>query len=675
MSNTSAQPMLFVSYSRVQFYFAESVTLSLQTAGLDVWFDVQRLTPGSDWQAGIAEGLARCTSLLLIASRASLASPYVRLEWETALAAGKPVCIVLFEAVDLPPELSTAQAIIDMRRGYDEGIRRLLVCLNSSDCQRDRVPRPNLLRFPFVLPREIVLIAGALLLYTVLLLAWGLLTAASVWEKFASWTLALVLLIPCGVLLWLLLRFLYRRAGYNMLRAALIGAICWPVILILPLAFLSFQVIGSIELMVTGMFFGLGLFLPAPLVLRVLNARPPGLVRWLPTGSSVGDLRGRRRTASVTGALAKHAPSAVSSVLYRLHYQSVDEPLAAKVREAMSRFSHTEAPDAHAHLLLITRNTAPEWVSALTVELPSLTPIIADNIILSQYGSIARFQVVDFRRRDHGVLVSLARYYASTRQESRGRDFSLKVTPISFSRDVSPSVGSRLEDLQQTAPGLFTERTFNTAALLLVVVLAAYTLARDFSTPPLPALALPPPAPTASVSEIIITQGSVGANAASSVFGSTSITVNNLRVTLAGRWLEADITRSLPEPYAGLLTSHPGHPVLCAGQHSSGIGASGEQIYLLVQLFTGTNAGDYAGDLAGSSKLEALPTGDSQVLAQAVRVSASEQYGDQIGSVWLIVVENSTQQYLFHAFVTGPQMMLSAVPPALSALIASLVLV
>ena len=42
---------IFISYSRRQLYFAESVVLHLQRAGPDVWFNLQKLTPGVDWSA------------------------------------------------------------------------------------------------------------------------------------------------------------------------------------------------------------------------------------------------------------------------------------------------------------------------------------------------------------------------------------------------------------------------------------------------------------------------------------------------------------------------------------------------------------------------------------------------------------------------------------------------
>src|SRR5438105_12122930 len=106
---------VFISYSRKQFYFVESLVYYLEEYGVRPWLDVQRLEPGTSWQHALEEGLDSCSGLVLIASRAALSSDYVRTEWQRALAANKPIYVALFEAVRLPPELQNA-SIIDCRK-------------------------------------------------------------------------------------------------------------------------------------------------------------------------------------------------------------------------------------------------------------------------------------------------------------------------------------------------------------------------------------------------------------------------------------------------------------------------------------------------------------------------------------------------------------------------------
>ncbi len=117
----------FISYSRREYYFTESLVLNLQNAGVDVWFDIQQLEPGIDWQQDIQRGLAECQSLTLVASKASLASPYVRQEWEAALKASKPIVIVLFESVRLPRILRDKAQVVDFRTSFQKGLAALTV--------------------------------------------------------------------------------------------------------------------------------------------------------------------------------------------------------------------------------------------------------------------------------------------------------------------------------------------------------------------------------------------------------------------------------------------------------------------------------------------------------------------------------------------------------------------
>jgi hypothetical protein len=88
---------IFLSYSRRQLYFAESIVLNLQRAGLEIWFDLQKLTPGVEWASALKDGYSNCDRLILVASQFAIQSPYVRIEWETALANRREVIVVLTE--------------------------------------------------------------------------------------------------------------------------------------------------------------------------------------------------------------------------------------------------------------------------------------------------------------------------------------------------------------------------------------------------------------------------------------------------------------------------------------------------------------------------------------------------------------------------------------------------
>ena len=128
--------LTFISYSRHQYYFAESLTLHLQKRNLPVWFDLQQIEPGANWQADIEDGLDHCRSVTLVASKTALRSPYVAREWQAALDAGKSVYVVRYESVRLPKVLRQRGTIIDFRHDFQQGVDRLAGCLADERDQR-----------------------------------------------------------------------------------------------------------------------------------------------------------------------------------------------------------------------------------------------------------------------------------------------------------------------------------------------------------------------------------------------------------------------------------------------------------------------------------------------------------------------------------------------------------
>ncbi|MEU4578693.1 toll/interleukin-1 receptor domain-containing protein [Nonomuraea sp. NPDC023979] len=156
---------VFLSYSRRQFYFAESLMLRLERNAISVWFDTRRIQAGVDWRKSMDQGLSTCTSLVVVASRDALASQDVNYEWRTALACGKRIYVVLFEAVELPPELSReAVAIIDMRTRFEPKAMTLVNLLVQPRHYRDKAATGNALRLPLRQPPSTSLVTIALTL-------------------------------------------------------------------------------------------------------------------------------------------------------------------------------------------------------------------------------------------------------------------------------------------------------------------------------------------------------------------------------------------------------------------------------------------------------------------------------------------------------------------------------
>jgi hypothetical protein len=237
--------LLFISYSRNELYFAESLTLALQKKGLKVWFDLQQLEPGCDWQKEIRLGLETCQGLILIVSEASLNSPYVYLEWKTALEQGKQIYLAIFEPVNLAPRkmksneeeilvdfaplIEKASAIVDMRSRFDAKTELLYQAIIGSKQPCEAIAEPNQWRITTKMPLATAFVLASMLLLT--------LSSAAI--SFLYFQVSLPILL-FGILLtawlgWQSLAFA-RRESYQGTRVALAAA---PFIMLLFFPMLS----------------------------------------------------------------------------------------------------------------------------------------------------------------------------------------------------------------------------------------------------------------------------------------------------------------------------------------------------------------------------------------------------------------------------------------------------
>ena len=425
------QKQLFVSYSRQQFYFAESLALGLQRCSVPIWFDVQRLVPGSDWQQSLLEGLDTCAGLVLVASRAALASPYVRREWQAALQTGKPIYVVLSEAVRLPPELTNA-AIIDFRSNFDHALALLIQSIQTGTLHRDRLPPANPLRLPTRLPWSLGLVLSAL---------WGNVLAFAVFiiltmRLFPSMTIlgpqggelvlgfSLACLGAMAYFCYYALVFTYRKGfiSYQEIRMMLLAG---------PLMLASFYIgifsetldraahhamdwvglslsvapdadrLGTLFLLIMLFSFVLGgiAFFVIP--------RSSAIVRWLPTGMAPEKLRTQERSLQYIGLRWKERVSKKTKT-YQLHYDPSDERIASEVRQAFwgeGRLQERTSGQADIHLVIVTNKTPQAWVNELGQTLSNIVYIVASSIrIPKDEMSLRRFQWVDYRLRSKRQL-------------------------------------------------------------------------------------------------------------------------------------------------------------------------------------------------------------------------------------------------------------------------------
>lgn len=102
---------LFISYSRTDTPFAQSLAQSLTDSGADVFLDVQDIPAGEKWSRIIQKALDESDLMVLIVSPASIESDNVEDEWQYFLDNQKPVIPLLWLPAKLPFQLNRLQYV------------------------------------------------------------------------------------------------------------------------------------------------------------------------------------------------------------------------------------------------------------------------------------------------------------------------------------------------------------------------------------------------------------------------------------------------------------------------------------------------------------------------------------------------------------------------------------
>lgn len=119
----SRKPLVFFSHTHSDKARVRPFADAIQSHGLEVWMDEERIAPGDSLLETVSRGLRSAECLAFFMSRASVESLWVRQELSIVMAArlsahGKgPIVIpILLEDVDLPPVLRDVK-YIDLRTG------------------------------------------------------------------------------------------------------------------------------------------------------------------------------------------------------------------------------------------------------------------------------------------------------------------------------------------------------------------------------------------------------------------------------------------------------------------------------------------------------------------------------------------------------------------------------
>src|SRR5258705_3568185 len=95
MSQAGTPEFVFVSYSRADLEFVERLIADLHAHGLSIWIDKEGLRIGTpDWEQALRDAIRASQAVLLVASRNSRQSRYVKDELSIAEMYQLPVYLV-----------------------------------------------------------------------------------------------------------------------------------------------------------------------------------------------------------------------------------------------------------------------------------------------------------------------------------------------------------------------------------------------------------------------------------------------------------------------------------------------------------------------------------------------------------------------------------------------------
>jgi hypothetical protein len=128
-----AKNTVFISYSREDTDFMRQLKSRLEESGIKVWVD-ENIKGGATWDNIIEEALATSDSIIVVLSKASVASKMVMNEVSYGIEENKSVIPVMVEECKIPFRLRRIQ-YIDFTPGFESGIGGVLDALDRSGPQ------------------------------------------------------------------------------------------------------------------------------------------------------------------------------------------------------------------------------------------------------------------------------------------------------------------------------------------------------------------------------------------------------------------------------------------------------------------------------------------------------------------------------------------------------------
>jgi TIR domain len=408
--DAASAPPVLISYSRKDYYFAESLAFHLLRRGVAAWMDVKDLIPGGDWERGLQSAVDAAATVVLVVSPNSMASDRVRDEWQRALGRGCRIVLVRFRGAKLPAELQQCESV-DFRRSFRRALRRLMTYFpnTQSAVPAARAAHPGGLAWTPPLPPWIAFIALTLVVPLITYFA-AVISARNdePGDRYLLWMMAPVAVV--GLSWFFAVTFLRRRMGMTRLAlclATLAIVIALPIVKYFVGDESSLDAYGAAIAQSVAQYWRQGALLCAvPLVglISLLFIRPEDLLRWTPTGKAWTAYR-IGHVANAAFGRAEVAFQLEQLKIFALAHDPVDAPLAEYLRVQLRAVGASEAAAGVADatpVLLLTSCTQLAWIDAQAQPLRrGGVTIVGTGIALpSNLDWLWRRQWIDFRGWD-----------------------------------------------------------------------------------------------------------------------------------------------------------------------------------------------------------------------------------------------------------------------------------
>jgi hypothetical protein len=345
---------VFISYSRREAPFVDSLLDNLEDSNINTWADYQSLIPGKPWLEQILAGINAADIFLLVVSKASIASQNVELEYQHALEQKKRILLILFEAVTLPTALQACEWV-DFRTSFMPAYQKLIKQLEQPATQNN-IPQKGF--------RAPAIVWASFFISLIVLL----LSIPSWWTLFIP-----ILLIP------LPMQVITRSVNYYRARFALLTL---PITVIFSGTFFPYTETYRTLLLAFGC---VGGFLVSLVMLALLSSK--GMRRWGKPGSSVPKFANPYKPEG----------GRAEPTQFLIEYAREDKKYAEAIIANLTEYNHPQVTDPAQAKICFTILSRYKNSTAIDPEKHALYPLVIQDTQVDD-PRIQRIQWIDFRR-------------------------------------------------------------------------------------------------------------------------------------------------------------------------------------------------------------------------------------------------------------------------------------